>query len=114
MTTMDEHLPLSEATFFILLSLAQEPRHGYAILKDVETLSQGRITLSTGTLYGALSRLLDQGWIERLADDLPEDSGRPRKRYRLTDIGQRIVRAETERLERLAVVARFRLAKESS
>ncbi|WP_119065116.1 PadR family transcriptional regulator [Aggregatilinea lenta] len=109
METLQEHLPLSESTFFILLSLAQEPRHGYAILKDVEALSHQRVTLSTGTLYGALSRLLDQGWVMRLDEDEPEESGRPRKRYRLSDLGQRILQAETGRLERVAAVARFRL-----
>ena len=55
--------PLSEAVLLILLSMAEEPRHGYAILKDVEELSHGRVRLSTGTLYGALRRMLDDRWI---------------------------------------------------
>ena len=57
------HLPLTETTFYILLSMAVERKHGYAILKDVEQLSKGRVVPSTGTLYGALSRLLDQDLI---------------------------------------------------
>ncbi|MEZ4641055.1 MAG: helix-turn-helix transcriptional regulator [Caldilineaceae bacterium] len=54
-----------------MLSLSSEPRHGYSIIKDVEQLSRNSVSLSTGTLYGALKRLLDQGWIERVDDPLP-------------------------------------------
>jgi DNA-binding PadR family transcriptional regulator len=64
-STKHDGLPLTEATFFILLSIAQRPKHGYAILKDVESLSGGRIKFSTGTLYGAISRLLEQEWVDR-------------------------------------------------
>jgi DNA-binding PadR family transcriptional regulator len=108
-TSTDPHdsLPLTEATFFILLSMARTQRHGYAILKDVADLSDARIRLSTGTLYGALNRLLDQGWVERL--DSEEPSGRPRKEYALTDLGRRILAAETHRLESLVALARRRL-----
>ena len=56
-----ENTPLTEATYFIMLSLSREPRHGYAIMKDVQSLSEDRVILSTGTLYGALKRLLKQG-----------------------------------------------------
>ncbi len=101
-------LPLTEATFFILLSMASVPRHGYAILKDVAELSENRIRLSAGTLYGALARLLDLEWIERLDSDVPDESGRPRKEYRLTDLGRRILAAETRRLESLVTLARMR------
>jgi len=67
-------LPLTEPTFYILLSLAPEKRHGYAILKDVEALSNGNVSLSTSTLYGALGRLLDQGLIERVPNDEEENT----------------------------------------
>jgi len=63
-------LPLTEATFFILLSLAPGAKHGYAILKEVPLLSQQRVTLSTGTLYGALKRLLTAGWIVSLLNGM--------------------------------------------
>lgn len=111
------HPPLTEATFCILLSLASEPKHGYAIMKDVRTLSEGRVVLSTGTLYGALKRLLGQGWIERLDDveDSTQDvghSGRPRKAYALTRIGRRSLGAEVSRLRRLISVASLRTAGE--
>jgi DNA-binding PadR family transcriptional regulator len=102
------NLPLSEATFLILLSLAQQPKHGYAIMKDVETLSNGRVQLSTGTLYGAIKRLLEQEWIERF--DETEVNGRERKSYRLTDLGRRILKAETVRMQSLVTVAHQRAA----
>ncbi len=104
----ESQLPLSEVSFYILLSLATEPRHGYAIMKDVSALSGGRIDLSAGTLYGALKRMLEQGWIERLEDagELDE-TGRPRKVYRLAALGQGVLSAETERLRaQLAAAAR--------
>jgi len=98
--------PLSEATLFILLSLAPGPRHGYAIMKDVQMLSDDRIVLSTGTLYGALKRLLEQGWIERVDDPEPNDTDRERKAYALTQTGRRILKAEVERLQKLIATAR--------
>ena len=100
-------LPLTEATFFILLSLSSGQKHGYVIMKDVESLSDGRITLGTGTLYGALGRLLDREWIERVEEE--QTSGRPRKAYVLSDLGRRILSAETERLRSLLSVAQHAL-----
>jgi DNA-binding PadR family transcriptional regulator len=107
------HLPLTEATLFILFSLAPGPRHGYAIMKDVQSLSHGRVVLSTGTLYGALKRLLQQDWIERVNEDesspkAEEETGRPRKRYVLTHQGRRALDAEVERLRGLLAIARLR------
>jgi DNA-binding PadR family transcriptional regulator len=102
----ESQLPLSEVSFYILLSLAGEPRHGYAIMKDVAGLSEGRIDLSAGTLYGALKRMLEAGWIERL--ELPgevDETGRPRKVYRLSALGQGVLSAETERLRALVAAA---------
>ena len=110
-TNMQANLPLTEATFYILLSLAAEPKHGYAILKDVQALSESRVVLSTGTLYGAIKRLLEQDWIERVEgidaeDEDVEPSGRPRKAYALTRIGRRVLDAEVIRLQRLVTIAR--------
>ena len=102
------NLPLTEVTYFILLSLAPGPRHGYAIMKDVRFLSQGRVVLSTGTLYGALKRLLEQGWILRSDDPLPSDGGRQRKAYRLTELGRRVLEAEVRRLDNLVSAAQLR------
>jgi DNA-binding PadR family transcriptional regulator len=103
---IESKLPLREATFFILLSLAPGARHGYAIIKDVQTLSDGRVTLSTGTLYGALKRLLGSEWVERVNDDQESENGRVRKSYRLTTLGRRILKAEAKRLESLVLVMR--------
>jgi DNA-binding PadR family transcriptional regulator len=105
---MDSNLPLTETTFFILLSIAPESRHGYAIMKDVGALSQGRIVLSTGTLYGALKRLLELEWIERVDDEAQDETGRPRKAYRLTRLGRRLLEAELGRLQALVKAAKLR------
>ncbi|MEK7326417.1 MAG: helix-turn-helix transcriptional regulator [Chloroflexota bacterium] len=101
-------LPLTEATFFILLSLSPEPKHGYAIMKDVQALSEGRILLSTSTLYGALKRLLEQGWIKRVSDPAANGTARERKAYALTDQGRRILKAELARLKKLVSTAQLR------
>ena len=109
------YLPLTEPTFYILLSLAPGKKHGYAILKDVEDLSNKSVSLSTSTLYTAISRLLDQRLIERLPDE-PEHNaspGLPRKVYGLTELGRRVLEAETQRLQNLITAARLRLRKES-
>lgn len=105
---VQEQLPLSESVFFIILSLAAGPRHGYAILKEVATLSDGRVVLSTGTLYGALKRMLEDGWLERMEEPGPEPNRRARKTYRLTDRGRRILEAESARLRRPARMTQLR------
>jgi DNA-binding PadR family transcriptional regulator len=97
--------PLTEATFFILLSLSPAPKHGYAIMKEVRALSNGRIVFSTGTLYGALRRLLEQDWIKRVADPEPNPTDRERKAYTLTEKGRKVVNAEKERLRSLLIAA---------
>jgi DNA-binding PadR family transcriptional regulator len=90
--------PLSEPVVLILASLASEPRHGYALLTDVETLSEGRVRLSTGTLYGAIRRLLEDGWIERFQQ---QDTSRDKQAYRLTKPGRRALECEVTRLRHL-------------
>lgn len=91
----------------ILLSLADQPRHGYAILKDVEDMSDGRVRFSTGTSYGALRRLLDDGWIERFEEDA---AVRDRTAYRLTCDGRARLLAETTRMKQLTRLAGVRLS----
>lgn len=102
------YLPLTETTFYILLSLAPGSKHGYAIMKEVGSLSDGLVVLSTGTLYGALKRLLGQDWIRRVDDPDFKDSGRVRKHYTLTRLGHQMLKAEIERMERLVHSARGR------
>ncbi len=98
---------LTEQTFFILLSLAAAPKHGYAILKDVQSMSNERIRLSISTLYTSLKRLMEQGWIERVEDAQPDqpETNRARKEYRLTREGRRILQSETVRLQSLVQAA---------
>lgn len=94
MTKMPEDfLPLSQATYYILLSL-REVRHGYAIMQDVEDISHGDVTMGPGTLYGALSKLEKQKIIAK-AD---VDQGERRKCYELTQVGVEVLRLEYQRL----------------
>lgn len=106
-TQIQSYLPLTEVTYFILLCLSPGPRHGYAIMKDVGELSDGRVILSTGTLYGALKRLLDQGWILRTEDPNSNHTKRERKNYRLTGLGSQVLAAELERLDSLVAAAKL-------
>ena len=106
--------PLTEATFFILLSLSPGPKHGYAIMKDVQALSEDRVVLSTGTLYGALKRLLEQGWVKRVNDPETNGTARERKAYALTNEGRRVLKAEAARLQKLVKAARLRAVEEGT
>jgi DNA-binding PadR family transcriptional regulator len=102
---------ITEPVLLILMSLADEPRHGYAILKDVEQVSDGRVRLSTGTLYGALRRLLDEAWIERFDD---RDTSRGKQSYRLTTKGRRMLQQEVARMKQLTRIASLRVARKEA
>ena len=102
---------ITEPVLLILLSLADQPRHGYAILKDVETMSEGRVRLSTGTLYGALRRLLGEDWIERSAD---RDTSRGKQSYRMTSRGRRVLQQEVARMKQLTRLANLRVARKEA
>jgi DNA-binding PadR family transcriptional regulator len=97
-----ENLPLTEPVLLILLSLAGEEQHGYSILKDVERMSDGRVVLSTGTLYGALRRLLEDEWIDRLDEG---DTPRGRQSYRLTPKGRRNLQLDIDRMKQITRLA---------
>ena len=101
----------SEPVLLILLSLAEQPRHGYAILQDTERMSDGRVRLSTGTLYGALARLLDEKWIERFKE---QDSSRGKQAYRLTAAGRRNLQMEVARLKNLTRLAALRVERKET
>lgn len=103
--------PITEPVLLILLSLAEQPRHGYAILQDTTAISHGRVRLSTGTLYGALARLLEDNWIERFKD---EDTSRGKQAYRLTSLGRRNLQMEVSRLKQLTHAASLRLARKET
>jgi DNA-binding PadR family transcriptional regulator len=106
-----ETFALSEPVLLVLLSLAEQPRHGYSILKDIESMSGGGVLLSTGTLYGALQRLLENGWIERVEED---STPRDRRTYRLTSHGRRNLQMEIERMRHLTKVAALRMARKEA
>jgi DNA-binding PadR family transcriptional regulator len=93
-----ETKPLTEPVLLILTSLADQPRHGYALIQDIQLLSNGRVRMSTGTLFGALRRLLEDGWIERFEQ---EDTARQKQAYRLTSAGLRQLQIELERMRQL-------------
>jgi DNA-binding PadR family transcriptional regulator len=97
---------LTEPVFLILTSLAEQPRHGYALLQDIQQISNGRVILSTGTLYGALRRLLEDGWIERFKQD---DTSRDKQAYRLTSAGREQLHLELDRMRWLTRAATTRL-----
>jgi DNA-binding PadR family transcriptional regulator len=102
-------LPLTPAVFHILLALADQDRHGYAIILDIAERTGGALRLGTGTLYTAISRLLEQGLIEE-PDERPaadEDDER-RRYYRLTPFGRDVANAEARRLAALVKMARAR------
>lgn len=103
---VEEAKPLTEPVLLILMSLADKPRHGYALMKDTEVLSAGRVRLSTGTLYGALRRLLEDVWIERFEQ---EDTSREKQAYRLTAAGRRQLQQELDRMKQLTRAAAGRL-----
>lgn len=88
---------LTEGVFYILLSLTK-PMHGYGIMQNTEKLSGGRVRLAAGTLYGAITNLLDKGWIETLPG---EPDNRNKKEYVITNLGRAVLRDEIARLEEL-------------
>jgi DNA-binding PadR family transcriptional regulator len=100
--------PLREQSYLILLALAPDPLYGYGIIAAVSQLSDERVTLGAGTLYGALDRLGNDGLVNVEREEVV--NGRFRRYYKLTDEGRQALTAETERLAELAARARRRLA----
>ncbi|MBZ5579652.1 MAG: PadR family transcriptional regulator [Acidobacteriia bacterium] len=98
--------PLPTAAFHILLALAGEDLHGYAIMRQVEQQTCGRVRLGPGTLYGSLRTLVEASLIEELDNSGPEDSSERRRYYRLNSAGLRLVRSEVEGLAQTLRVAR--------
>lgn len=87
---------LTEAVFYILLSL-YEPRHGYGIMQNIKEISNGRVSLGAGTLYGAINTLLEKEWIQ----PIPNEEDSRKKDYQITELGKQMVNAEIVRLEEL-------------
>ena len=102
-------LPLLPATFHILVALADEDRHGYAIIQDVAARTDGSIRLSPGTLYRSIQRMLEDGLIVETDErPSPEDDDERRRYYRLTTLGTAVAQAEAARLMDLVRMARAR------
>ncbi len=105
--SIDALLPLQPAAFHILVALADEDRHGYAIIQEVAARTGGAVTLSAGTLYRSIQRLLEQGLIHETRErPAPELDDERRRYYRITPLGKAAARAETRRLQRLVELAR--------
>jgi DNA-binding PadR family transcriptional regulator len=99
--------PLPSAAFQILLALADEGLHGYAIMRQVEAQTGGRVRLGPGTLYSSIQALLEEGLIEEMERGSGSEAGHERRRcYRLTTSGRKLARVEAERLADLLRVAR--------
>lgn len=104
-----EALVLTPLAFDILLALAGEDRHGYAILLDIAERSAGRLRPHAGTLYRAIARLVEAGWVEELDErPAPDEDDERRRYYRLTAAGRRVAAAEARRLEQQVRAARTR------
>jgi DNA-binding PadR family transcriptional regulator len=103
----ESFLPLPAATFHILMAVAEEDRHGYAIIQDVAVRTGGELKLSAGTLYRSIQRMLEQGLIvetrERPAPELDDER---RRYYRITPLGATVAKAEATRMAKLVRLAR--------
>lgn len=105
----EEHLPLSHAVSHIMLSLASGDKHGYAIMREVEEMSDGHLTMGPGTLYGSIKRMLGAGLVEE-TDPPPADEEEDERRryYRLTGLGEKVLSAEMARLDAMVRTAATR------
>lgn len=96
---LNKYLPLTETTFYIMIAL-KEPSHGYAVMQKVEELSDGKVRIAAGTMYGAIDNLLKQ----KLIENVPSEDKR-RKLYKLSENGIEVIKLEIERLKHLVKVA---------
>lgn len=106
---VDELLPLPASAMHIIVALAGGEKHGYAIMRDVDELSDGVVRMGPGTLYGSIKRMIDQGLVEE-TDERPDPAldDQRRRYYRLTELGRRVGAAEQARLTQLLSAARVR------
>jgi len=106
---IDALLPLPPATFHILMAVADEDRHGYAIIQDIAARTDGVLQMSAGTLYRSIQRMQEQGLIvEARERPAPEDDDERRRYYRITPFGFAVARAEARRLAQMVKLARAR------
>lgn len=108
----EEMLPLPTAHLHILLALADGEKHGYAVMREVESMTDGEVTMGPGTLYGAVKKMLNAGLIEETDQRPdPEMDDERRRYYRVTGLGAKALQAETARLERLVETAHAKQAR---
>jgi DNA-binding PadR family transcriptional regulator len=100
--TSPDQLPLTIPVFQILLSLADQDLHGYALIRDIDTRTSGEVRLTASTLYGAVARMLDAA----LITEVPDRESSRRRRYRITAAGKSLLRREADRMARAADWAR--------
>jgi DNA-binding PadR family transcriptional regulator len=108
--SLNDLLPLTPTVFHVLVALASGPRHGYAVAREVEELTEGRIVMGPGTLYGSLQRMQEAELIQETAN--PGDAGLHadrRRYYKMTPLGSAALEAESERIMRAVTVAQARL-----
>lgn len=107
----EEMLPLPASQLHILLALADGEKHGYAVMREVESMTDGEVTMGPGTLYGAVKKMVNAGLIEETDERPdPEMDDERRRYYTTTGLGVRVLEAETARLERLVKTARTKQA----
>ncbi|BCZ45043.1 PadR family transcriptional regulator [Clostridium gelidum] len=94
---MDNSTPLTEALFYILLTV-RTPNHGYGIIKNISEMTDGRVILGPGTLYGAINSMLTKGWISLYSED---KESRKKKEYLITNMGKMVFQNEVKRLNEL-------------
>lgn len=94
---LDKNTPLTEALFYILLAV-RTPNHGYGIIQNVSEMTEGRLTLGPGTLYGAINSMLTKGWISLYSED---KESRKKKDYLITNTGKEVFQNEVKRLNEL-------------
>ena len=105
--SVDSFLPLPPATLHILMALAEEDRHGYAIIQEVAARTDGAVRMSAGTLYRSIQRMIEQGLISEIQErPAPEFDDERRRYYRVTKFGMAVARAEVRRLQELVRLAR--------
>jgi DNA-binding PadR family transcriptional regulator len=104
-TEAEEYLPLTAPVFHVLVALADGSKHGYAILKEIADRTDGKVQLSSGTLYAIIKRLLQDGLIDEI-DERPDRDDERRRYYGLTAFGRQVAAAEAERMEELLRAAR--------
>ena len=100
---MENNIPLTEALYYILLSV-RKPNHGYGIIQEIDSITNSRVILGPGTLYGAINSMLTRGWIKLYSED---KSSRKKKEYLITDDGKEIFQKEVDRLNELLCNARL-------